>query len=131
MTEKVSIIVQPNLDSNIQYLQYNYKGSKINVRYFYDNNGHLIRMDIPIFLNLTHWEILELINMLYLQHLTIIKKISLNPQSGISLNGVTTVLGFGGLPFKTTKIATSIVFSPQSDLKLPCHIITTLTTGVA
>lgn len=131
MTAKLPIIIQPNADGNIQRMQYKFKGSTINVRYYYDNSGHLNRLDIPISLNLTHWEVLELINMLYLQHLTYMTHIQLSPVSGASLNGITVVLGIGGQPFKTTKITTSLTFAPAQDKTFNCIITLTLTTGVA
>jgi hypothetical protein len=63
----LNIQEQRNADGSLQYIKFKWKGSIIKVGYGYDANGLLTSVTIPSCMNLSHWEILELINGLFIQ----------------------------------------------------------------
>lgn len=76
VSDIITVIIQPNSDGNIQYLQYKYKGSQIRVNYHYDANGHLNNLEFPNFMNPSHFDIVKLINQLYPQRLNLVQTVT-------------------------------------------------------
>lgn len=75
-SEVLTVIIQPNADGNIQYLQYKYKGCNVRINYYYDAAGHLNNLEFPSFMNPSHFDIVRLINQLYPQRLNIVSTVT-------------------------------------------------------
>jgi len=78
-SDTLAIQVTRNSDHSIQKIKYRYKGSWIEVQLGYDNTGHLVSYSIPKFMNLTHYEILTLLNMLFVQSINQVDPLPVTP----------------------------------------------------
>ena len=117
-----------NNDKTLYSVKFRWKGSIVNVRYLYEN-ARLTGVDIPKGLNLTHFQILELINQLFIQQVNVanvsppVPPGTTSGESGFLLNGAN--------PFKLTKMTSILVFNPVYGISLNLQMSSILTLASA
>lgn len=74
-SQTINVQTQLNKDGSLQYLKYKYKGSIVKVDFGFDQNGQLLTVAIPQFLNIPHVKVFEIISGMFIQSLLNVQNI--------------------------------------------------------
>lgn len=74
--QSIELAEELNGDGSLQYLQFKYKGSNVQINFGYDQNGKLNKIFIPAFLNLSQKEIFDIVNRFYIERINTIQTIN-------------------------------------------------------